>query len=79
MNDADVSREASRVSSDSNIPERVREQFAELWTNYKEMKSNVENPRPDFSAFYEKYLQLTESNERLMNALNLHLGIAEDE
>ena len=77
--DADVSREASRVSSDSNIPERVREQFAELWTNYKEMKSNVENPRPDLSAFYEKYLQLTESNERLMNALNLHLGIAEDE
>ena len=76
--DADLSREASHVSSDPNIPDRIREQFAELWTNYKEMKSNVENPRGTFETFHTKFLQLSDKHDRLMHALNLHLGIKEE-
>ena len=76
--DADLSREASRVSSDPNIPDRIRGQFAELWTNYKELKSNVENPRGTVETFEAKFLRLSDNHDRLMHALNLHLGIKEE-
>lgn len=76
--DADLSRAASHVSSDQNIPDRIREQFADLWTNYKEMKSNVENPRGTFETFNRKFLQLSDKHDRLMHALNLHLGIKDE-
>lgn len=76
--DAELSREASRVSSDPNIPDRIRGQFAELWTNYKEMKSNVENPRGTYETFHTKFLQLSDKHDRLMHALNLHLGVKEE-
>jgi len=76
--DADLSRESTNVSSDSNIPDRIRGKFVDLWTNYKEMKSNVENPRGTLETFRTKFLQLSDQHDRLMHALNLHLGIKEE-
>jgi S1-C subfamily serine protease len=72
--DSDLTREASRISGDINLPERTREQFSDLWTNYKEMKSNVENPRGTVETFRSKLLQLSDQHERLMHALDLQLG-----
>ena len=76
--DTDLSREASRVSSDPNIPDRIREEFTELWTNYKEMKSNVENARGTYDTFYMKYMELSDKHDRQMHALKLYLGVKEE-
>lgn len=75
--DSELTVEASFISTDEHLPERIREQFAALWVNYKEIKSNVENPRGTVEAFRSKRLQLTDTHERLMHSLNLHLGIKE--
>jgi S1-C subfamily serine protease len=75
--DSELTNEASSISSDEHLPERIREQFSALWTNYKEIRSNVENPRGTMDAFRTKKLQLTDTHERLMHSLNLHLGIKE--
>jgi S1-C subfamily serine protease len=75
--DSELTNEASSISSDKHLPERVREQFAALWTNYKEIRSNVENPRGTVETFRQKQLHLTDTHDRLMNSLNLHLGIKE--
>ena len=75
--DSELTNEASSISSDEHLPERIREQFSALWTNYKEIRSNVENPRGTMDAFRTKKLQLTDTHERLMHSLKLHLGIKE--
>jgi S1-C subfamily serine protease len=75
--DSELTKEASSISSDKHLPERIREQFSALWTNYKEIRSNLENPRGTVDAFRTKKLQLTDTHERLMHSLNLHLGIKE--
>jgi S1-C subfamily serine protease len=75
--DSELTNEASLISSDEHLPERIREQFSALWTNYKEIRSNVENPRGTMDAFRTKKLQLTDTHERLMHSLNLHLSIKE--
>jgi hypothetical protein len=75
--DSELLKEASSISSDKHLPERIREQFSALWTNYKEIRSNVEKPRGTVDAFRTKKLQLTDTHERLMHSLNLHLGIKE--
>lgn len=75
--DSEFTKEASSISSDEHLPERIKEQFSLLWTNYKEIRSNVENPRGTVDAFRSKKLQLTDTHERLMHSLNLHLGIKE--
>jgi S1-C subfamily serine protease len=75
--DSELTNEASSISSDKHLPERIREQFAALWTNYKEIRSNVENPRGTVETFRQKQLHLTDTHDRLMNSLNLHLGIKE--
>lgn len=75
--DSELINEASSISTDEHLPERIREQFAALWVNYKEIRSNVENPRGTVDAFRTKKLQLTDTHERLMHSLNLHLGIKE--
>lgn len=75
--DSELTNEASSISSDEHLPERIREQFAALWTNYKEIRSNVENPRGTVETFGQKQLHLTDTHERLMHSLNLYLGIKE--
>jgi S1-C subfamily serine protease len=75
--DSELTKEASSISSDKHLPERIREQFAALWTNYKEIRSNVENPRGTVETFRQKQLHLTDTHDRLMHSLNLHLGIKE--
>jgi S1-C subfamily serine protease len=75
--DSELTNQASSISSDKHLPERIREQFAALWTNYKEIRSNVENPRGTVETFRQKQLHLTDTHDRLMNSLNLHLGIKE--
>jgi hypothetical protein len=77
MVDAELIKEASSISTDDHLPERIREQFAALWTNYKEIRSNVENPRGTVETFRQKQLHLTDTHDRLMHSLNLHLGIKE--
>lgn len=75
--DSELTNEASSISSDKHLPERIREQFAALWTNYKEIRSNVENPRGTVETFRQKQLHLTDTHDRLIHSLNLHLGIKE--
>ena len=75
--DSELTNEASSISTDDHLPARIREQFAALWVNYKEIKSNVENPRGTVETFRSKKLQLTDTHDRLMHSLNLHLGIKE--
>lgn len=77
MVDSKLTKEASSISTDEYLPERIRDQFAALWTNYKEIRSNVENPRGTVETFRLKKLQLTDTHERLMHSLNLHLGLKE--
>ena len=77
MVDSELTNEATSVATDEHLPVRIREQFADLWINYKEIKSNVENPRGNVDTFREKRLQLADTHERLMHSLKLHLGVKE--
>lgn len=69
-----IESEVSRLANDPNVPEYIRQQFIEAWTNYKELKSYVENPRGSLMTYQAKYHELADEHDRLMESLRLLTG-----
>jgi len=71
----DLKQEVSRITTDPNIPEATRQRFVDLWTNYLELKSYVDEPRGNFDTYKAKYNELSDNHDRLSQSLKLLLGI----
>jgi len=71
--------EVSRISRDQYLSESIRQKFVDLWTNYAELKSYVENPRGNYDSYKAKYLDLSDKHDRLTEALKLLLGVSTPE
>jgi len=74
----DLQREISIISTDTRIPSGTRQKFVDLWGNYKELKSYVENPRGNFDSYRDNTRRLSDEHERLTKSLATLLGM-EDE
>lgn len=71
----DLQREVTKITSDVNVPASTRQQFVELWTNYSELKSYVEQPRGNLSSYKGKHGEFAEEHTRMSERLKLLLGV----
>ncbi len=67
--------EVSKISTDTSLPDSVRQKFVDLWTNYLELKGYVENPRGNLVTYRAKYRELSDKHDRLAESLRLLLGV----
>lgn len=73
----DLKREVSTITTDPNISEGTQQRFVDLWTNYLELKSYVDDPRGNFDSYKAKYNVLSDNHDRLSQSLSLLLGISD--
>jgi S1-C subfamily serine protease len=66
--------ELAAISTDSQLSDSTRQRFIDLWTNYLELKSYVDNPRGSYNSYRDKYRQLSDDRDRLAESLKLLLG-----
>lgn len=71
----DLDKQVARISVDNNLSETVRHKFVDLWTNYLELKSYVENPRGNYDSYKLKLNELSDKHKRLTESLKLLLGV----
>ncbi len=71
----DIQKELTLISTDENLPESTRQRFVDLWTNYLEMRSYVQNPRGSYITYCQKYHELGDTHDRLSEGLKLLLGV----
>jgi S1-C subfamily serine protease len=69
-----VEKEAVKITGDKNLPDGMRERFVDLWTNYLELKSYVDNPRGSLITYQAKYHELSDRHNRFAGALKLLLA-----
>ena len=75
---ADVKRDVSQLGADVHLSDAARQRLVDLWTNYQELKSYVDNPRGNFDTYKMKLLDLSDKHKRASEALRLLLGVELD-
>ena len=76
---ADVKRDVSQLGADVHLSDAARQRLVDLWTNYQELKSYVDNPRGNFDTYKMKFLDLSDKHQRASEALRLLLGVELDQ
>jgi hypothetical protein len=72
---ADIRSVYSRVLRDSRVDQAARDQLAELWTTYNDMRTSVAAPSGTLKSFAAKARQLTGKYDRLVAAFKSRLGV----
>lgn len=75
---ADVKRDVSQLGADVHLSDAARQRLVDLWTNYQELKSYVDNPRGNFDTYKMKFLDLSDKHQRASEALRLLLRVELD-
>ena len=75
---ADVKRDVTQLGADVHLSDAARQRLVDLWTNYQELKSYVDNPRGNFDSYKMKLLDLSDKHKRASEALRLLLGVELD-
>jgi S1-C subfamily serine protease len=71
----DIRSKVEELGRNHRIGETTRQQLAELWTTYTEMKSSIYNPRGTLEEYQAKTGELTDRHRRLVEDLKLALGV----
>jgi serine protease Do len=72
---AELEEEVARISADASVPEGIRQKLADLWANYQDFRSYVENPRGNLASYNAKLRELSDRQDNLGESLRLLLGI----
>ena len=73
----DLKKELLSLSNDPHIPDSTRQRLVDLWTNFQELKSYTDEPRGSYNSYRAKSNELSDSHDRLTEALKLLLGVEE--
>lgn len=76
---ADVRRDVRQLGGDVHLSDAARQRLIDLWTNYQELKSYVDNPRGTYDSYKTKLLDLSDKHKRASEALRLLLGVEVDD
>ncbi len=71
--------ELPQIATDANVSESARQKLADLWANYLELKSYVDNPRGSYETYQAKYNDLSDTYDRLSAGLKPLLGLADED
>lgn len=76
---ADIKRDVTQLGADVHLSDAARQRLIDLWTNYQELKSYVDNPRGTYDSYKTKLLDLSDKHKRASEALRLLLGVELDD
>jgi serine protease Do len=76
---SDLKSEISEVASSSTISPQVRQHLVDLWATYTSLKSYFDKPRGDLASFKAKINEMKDDRTKHVEALQLLLGINDDE
>jgi S1-C subfamily serine protease len=75
----DIGTEVRTVYADGHIDARAREAIFDLWSTYRELKGNVDNPQGSYITYSQKGRDLADKLKHNGDTLKLRLGIELDD